>query len=288
MQRLTPNQDNPLWTGRYQVLHRRASGKSAHRPPLPALLVLYLSVMLLLIMIAPEAAGYPIENGIMIFEWVFILVPCLIFARFFRLNIVRDLRLAGISGRTATGIVLTSVSGVLLTGELVMLQNYVITIPEEYLEMMRDLFTISGRISVPMAFLAFAVSPAICEEFLFRGIILNGLLGKVSRGWAILVSGALFGLFHLDPYRLLGTMVLGFVMGYVAVKAASLSASMLYHLINNSLILLVMNLSPLREIPWLTEEAHVPIGVLFLSAIVFLTGIGLIRSRRDEDSCFGV
>ena len=268
-------QDNPFGAERAEVLVNEPIAASTHRPPFLPVLVLYILIMALLIVAAPGAVGYSIENGILVFEWIFILIPCLIFVRVFHLNIVRDLKITGISARTVAGVFLASVSGIVLTGELVMVQNYVVPIPVEYMEIMRDFFTLSGRISAPAAFLIFAVTPAICEEFLFRGLILNGLLGKISQNRAIIVSGALFGLFHLDPYKLVGTRVLGFVMAYLTIRPTRLSASIVYHLINTSLILLVMNVPFFSNIPWLTDEAHVPAGILLLSAIVFLAGIRL-------------
>jgi membrane protease YdiL (CAAX protease family) len=179
------------------------------------------------------------------------------------------------------GVILISISGILLTGELVVIQNDIIPIPPEYLEILRALFTISDRMAIHQAAFIYAVSPAICEEFLFRGIILQGAIGKVSRPGAIVLSGALFGIFHLDPYRLIGTMVLGFIMGYIAIKACSLLASIIFHLTNNLLILLVMNLTPLHDIPWLNEEAHLPIGILVMAAITFFIGLKFVRTRRN-------
>jgi membrane protease YdiL (CAAX protease family) len=187
-----------------------------------------------------------------------------------------------IAPKTAAGVLLASVSGILLTGELVAIQNEIIPVPREYLDMMRSLFTISSEMSITSAVLAFAFTPSICEEIMFRGILLRSFLGKIPMPWAIILTGFLFGLFHLDPYRILGTTVLGIIMGYITIRANSLLAPMIYHLANNLVILLVMNVDSLNQVPWLTEEAHLPGPVLFLSAAAFLAGVRLIQTKTDQ------
>ncbi len=255
---------------------------SRKRVSLYPALVLFSVIMTLLILSSPVLSRYTVEKGILISEWIFILIPSLIFIRLYRIRPIADLKITMISPKTTLGVILISISGILLTGELVVFQNDFIPIPLEYIEMLRALFTISDRMAIHQAAFIFAVSPAICEEFLFRGIILQGAIGKVSRPGAVVLSGALFGIFHLDPYRLLGTMVLGFIMGYIAIKACSLLASTIFHLTNNLLILLVMNLTPLNDIRWLNEQAHLPMGILVMAAVTFFVGSRLVRARRSE------
>ena len=48
-----------------------------------------------------------------------------------------------------------------------------------------------------------AVTPAVCEEALFRGPILRGLRTRLSPVGAAVVTGLLFGLFHGDVWRFL-------------------------------------------------------------------------------------
>jgi len=254
-------------------------GSKHHRPPLLASLALYAGIITALILMTPALQRYPVSTSILISEWMFIMIPCLIFLRALHVRPKSDLRITGISIGTAIGAALVSISGILLTGELVAIQNEIVPIPPEYLEMMRELFTLPGDVHWTYSAFVFGISPAICEELLFRGILLQGALGKVSPSWAVLITGLLFGLFHLDPYRFVGTTVLGFIMAYVALRASSLLASMVYHAANNLMILLAMNAAPLKEVPWLMEEAHVPFALLLLSGVVFIGGLVFIRTN---------
>jgi membrane protease YdiL (CAAX protease family) len=268
------------------MLDNLSRGKRRQGIALIPSLVLFAIIVTLLISFSPILSLSAIDDSILISEWILIFLPSTMFLWLFRIRPTRDLKFVPISARTVLGVILASISGILLTGELVVFQNKIVPIPPEYLELLRDLFSIAGKMSVHQAVFVFAVSPAICEEILFRGIILQGALRNFSRTSAILISGFLFGLFHLDPYRFLGTMVLGFIMGYIATEARSLLASVTYHLTNNLVILLVMNQAYLRDIPWLTEEDHLPIGVFVLSAAVFWSGLRLIKSQRERETVY--
>lgn len=121
--------------------------------------------------------------------------------------------------------------------------------------------------------LLLAVTPALCEETLFRGLMLSGL-----RRWgpwaAIGLTALLFGLLHGSIYRLLPTFILGLLLGYVVWRSGSLYCSMLIHLLNNGLIAtLIWNSKgdemALQSVPW-----SLTLGALVLTIIglALLTG----------------
>ena len=83
-----------------------------------------------------------------------------------------------------------------------------------------------------------ALLPAMCEELAFRGFILSGLLRRMSAPTAIIVSGFLFGFFHMNPQQLLTATVLGWILGLIATRTGSLLPGILFHFTNNSLALL--------------------------------------------------
>ena len=101
---------------------------------------------------------------------------------------------------------------------------------------MNDIFT-----SIPMwiAYLIIAVMPAICEEALHRGFIQTSMK-SIRREWVIvLVMGLIFGVFHLDPYRFAATSILGMALTYVMLKTRNILMPAFFHLINNSLSVIV-------------------------------------------------
>src|SRR5439155_25802487 len=67
-----------------------------------------------------------------------------------------------------------------------------------------------------------ALLPAVCEELAFRGFILSGLLRRMSVPTAILVSGFLFGFFHMNPRQLFPATAVGILLGLIATRTGSL------------------------------------------------------------------
>ena len=73
-----------------------------------------------------------------------------------------------------------------------------------------------------------AVMPGICEECLFRGAI-QGVLERRGSWFAIVLTGLLFGLFHLDPWRILPAAFLGCVFGWLTVRTQSIVPAIVAH-----------------------------------------------------------
>jgi sodium transport system permease protein len=86
-----------------------------------------------------------------------------------------------------------------------------------------------------------ALLPAVCEELAFRGFILSGLLRRMTPTTAIIVSGFLFGFFHVNPQQLLTATVLGWVLGLIATRSGSLLPGVLFHFVNNASAVLMSN-----------------------------------------------
>ncbi len=73
----------------------------------------------------------------------------------------------------------------------------------------------------------------IFEEFIFRGIILEGFLTRYSSNKAIILSSLFFGLFHLNPAQIIYTFILGLFCGWYYVKTRNLLSCIIIHSINN-------------------------------------------------------
>jgi len=86
-------------------------------------------------------------------------------------------------------------------------------------------------------FLLLALVPAICEELAFRGFILSGLRRLGSKWRAICYSAVFFGLVHMILQQQLIAVLMGMVIGFIAVQSGSIFVCMLLHLLNNALAL---------------------------------------------------
>lgn len=77
------------------------------------------------------------------------------------------------------------------------------------------------------------------EEWLCRGMIMRGLLGKVSPAAAIIISAVFFAVIHLNPWQAIPAFVLGILFGFVYYKTGSLKLTMLMHCANNTMAALL-------------------------------------------------
>jgi membrane protease YdiL (CAAX protease family) len=93
--------------------------------------------------------------------------------------------------------------------------------------------------SVWVTFLAVVVLGPITEEFLFRGVILQGFLRNYGRRKAVIVSALLFALFHLNPWQFPVAFLLGIVLGWWLAVTGSLLPCLFGHALANSLPLIV-------------------------------------------------
>lgn len=85
-----------------------------------------------------------------------------------------------------------------------------------------------------LALVAAGVVPALVEEFLFRGVILRGFerLGSIK---AILLTGTLFGMLHLNLVSLPSLILVGILITYVVYRTNSIWAGVTYHFVNNAI-----------------------------------------------------
>lgn len=85
-----------------------------------------------------------------------------------------------------------------------------------------------------------ALLPAVFEETLFRGILARNMH---DAGWGtavtVLLSGALFSLFHGRPEQTIYQFLCGCCFALIAVRSGSVLPTVLSHFLNNALILVL-------------------------------------------------
>ncbi len=90
------------------------------------------------------------------------------------------------------------------------------------------------------AFLKVVVMAPVIEELIFRGIILNGLRKNYPSFTAVFMSALLFSLFHLNPWQMPATFVLGMLLGWLVIRTRNILLAILGHAINNLMVLLTV------------------------------------------------
>ena len=81
------------------------------------------------------------------------------------------------------------------------------------------------------------ITPAICEETLFRGYV-QRTLERTLGAKSLFITGAMFGLFHMQPLNLLSLALLGILIGYFSYRSKSILPAIAAHFTNNFLAVL--------------------------------------------------
>jgi len=81
--------------------------------------------------------------------------------------------------------------------------------------------------------LAIAVTPAICEEVIFRGYIQSTYKNKPLITM-MLINGLFFGIMHLNPHQFLYAFIMGIIFAYMVHATRSIRAGIISHFIINA------------------------------------------------------
>jgi membrane protease YdiL (CAAX protease family) len=127
---------------------------------------------------------------------------------------------------------------------LLELQYAVWTPPPGYLQefqRLHDMLRPHGPADAVLSVLAIAIAPGVCEELLFRGLILSLLLPALRNTGAVAVSALLFGVIHLDfsaggatLYRVPFAIVVGLGFALLRLRSGSLVPAMIAHALVNA------------------------------------------------------
>jgi membrane protease YdiL (CAAX protease family) len=102
-----------------------------------------------------------------------------------------------------------------------------------------QLLNLIDRPSLPVVILVVALAPAVCEEVLFRGVLVRALATRFFPLVAVLLGALVFSVYHLRVVQLVPTFTLGLLLGYLALRADSALPGMLAHFMNNAIALVV-------------------------------------------------
>ncbi len=130
--------------------------------------------------------------------------------------------------------------------------------------------------------LVVAVLPALCEETIFRGIILDGVkdIGTVA---ACLLGGLLFSVFHQSPTQTIYQFICGAAFTLLAIRADSIWPAILIHFVNNAVIIFDYKFDFLSKVSSGGAIAIYVISAVCLAAsLVYLIFFDKKTNRKKE------
>ena len=160
-------------------------------------------------------------------------------------------------------------------GELV--DRFLFPVPDSMVQAFEE--SLTAGIPLWQQTLFIALAPGIFEEIAFRGVLFSGLRKQLGKPWlAVLVSGAVFGFFHVSLFRILPTAFLGIVLAVVVLRTGSILPAMLWHFLNNFLALVPAQLG------WISLDPSqgLPVHWYAVALVGATASLILLEERPDQ------
>jgi sodium transport system permease protein len=246
--------------------------------PTPAFALTAFAAVLVLVFYASlllRDAG--IVTTLLVTEFAFFLAPALAFTAGFRFPFRATLALRrppilGLVAGALIGLSAWTVAG----GILIRL----LPPPDSLVKAFERLLLLDGH-DAPLwvVWLVVAVTPGVCEELFFRGLVLSGLR-RLGAWPALLVCGLLFGLAHASIYRLLPTLVLGVLLTWLVWRTGSIWTSVLAHAINNGVAATLVYRPEIAQWLGAASERYLDWRLTAAGCVVLAVGLWMLRSVR--------
>lgn len=222
------------------IINKNDIGNSLSKAP--SLLetgLLYSIVGLLLMTLGVYVQNKNFATGILVTEYIIILIPSVLLLVIRKYNVKQILRLNPVS-----------FLNLFIIMSIMFFSMWIVTVINFFNLWLIN--TIFGNVIIPplpisetpllVNLLLIGVSAGVCEEVMFRGVIQRSFerFGKTS---SIVITAFLFGLFHMDFQKLIGTFLLGIIIGFIVYRTNSLYAGMFAHFVNNSIAVLINYIS---------------------------------------------
>ncbi|HLR20924.1 MAG TPA: type II CAAX endopeptidase family protein [Tissierellaceae bacterium] len=198
--------------------------------------IIYLILAIGLLFIGSYVQSREIYSGLLITEYILILLPILLYLKLRRYSLKKVLRLNKISFRQ---IIIVIIITVFTYPIAVFVQTIFINIITSFKDV------VPTEVPIPdngpqylVSIFIIAISPGICEEVMFRGLMLDAY-ESIGRKKSIMISAILFAIFHFTFLNLLGPFILGIVFGIMVYQTNSIYSSIIGHIVNNSLALTI-------------------------------------------------
>lgn len=203
-------------------------------------LIFQVILMFLSVFYGSDFIDRNIYSVLLVNQYILILLPVLIFIAAGKLSFKEVLRLNHPGIIPVFLIILCSLPAYFVASFINSVMVYIlqfigeipsqpIPVPHNYNELVTGLLVI-------------AVSPAICEELLHRGILLKAYEKRGSMR-AVFITSVIFGFFHFDITNFFGPIFLGILIGYYVIRTNSIFAGMLAHFANNAIAEMLLFIS---------------------------------------------
>ncbi|MCA9524018.1 MAG: CPBP family intramembrane metalloprotease [Myxococcales bacterium] len=221
-------------------------------------------------------------GGLLLSQYLLLALPVVLLLVVRRADPVDALALRLPSWRGVAGVVALGLSSWVILVGWQELQNRVLPLPRELLRGLDGLVELPRTPQgIALLFFGVALTPAICEELVFRGLLFSALARRLSGRATVALTAVAFGLFHLSIHRFVGTAFLGLLMGLAVWRTGSIVSSMLFHALHNGVVL-ALSLWGRSWLAWQPGEGFPPKWSWIVGACGFVLGLALLARARPE------
>ncbi len=125
-----------------------------------------------------------------------------------------------------------------------LLPDFLISVLDTFEKLLEELYGQLLAMHTPIeaisVWIVVALTPALCEEVLFRGAVQFSFEKKMRLRWAFLLSGAIFSFFHLNPVTFIPLAMLGTYFSVITWRGNSLGYAFAAHATNNTIAVVAM------------------------------------------------
>jgi membrane protease YdiL (CAAX protease family) len=212
----------------------------------------------------------PLRYSLIVSQFLFMLVPTVwIIKRWHTIRVLSYARIARTSMLELVVAITATISFVPVSTGISEFFMKKLNIPDFLAQMNAQLFTSYSAQELLWLIVIVCITPAVCEEFLFRGYVqrtLERTLGMKS----IFITGVIFGLFHMQPLNLISLSLLGILIGYFSYRSKSLVPCIFAHFTNNLLAILSLYKTQQEQTVFRMFDYEIPFwGIM---AALLLTG----------------
>jgi membrane protease YdiL (CAAX protease family) len=109
---------------------------------------------------------------------------------------------------------------------------------KDYYNLLKEMLLPKSNLDAMFSLITIGMIAPICEEFLFRGLILDNLYRKYNFWISNIFQAILFGIAHMNPFQFLYAIPIGLLLGWFYIKTKNLWVPISIHMFTNSIAIL--------------------------------------------------
>lgn len=195
--------------------------------------LIYLILAVIFVTFGAMVQEWNLNVGLIITEYIIILLPVIIFGKALGVDFKRALRFNKIKFKTALLIIAISFFFIPLVAFLNFIPISLLTVFGKFIN--PSMPSPENTLQFATMFFVVAVSAGLCEEIFFRGLIMNAYESAYNKKIGAITAAALFGIFHFNIQNLFGPIAIGLMAAYLIHITDSIYSAIILHISNNGI-----------------------------------------------------